>query len=151
MVQVAKSFTFGLLGREKDLKKGRDWWRKASEVDNLWGLTFRAYVLLTTEDTSESVPLRAHGLILLTQAAERGSNLACFLLGMMYADGNDMLPQSRKRATHFLQRGLGADALSISCTATETCTDKHKCNVCLFCDIKRKEATEYLKQLTEDV
>lgn len=151
MVQVAKAFSFGLLGREKDLQKGREWWRKAAEVDNIWGLTFRAYVLLTTDDTAESIPLRAHGLILLTQASERGSDLACYLLGMMYADGNELLPQSKKRAAHFLERGLGEGAISIRCPPTETCTETHKCNVCLFCDIKRKEAKEYLKQLKEEV
>ncbi|KAG7351366.1 Sel1 repeat-containing protein [Nitzschia inconspicua] len=151
MVQVAKAFSFGLLGREKDLQKGREWWRKAADADNIWGLTFRAYVLLTTEDTSESIPLRAHGLILLTQAAERGSDLACYLLGMMYADGNELLPQSKKRAAHFLKKGLGESAVSIVCPPTEICTESHKCNVCLFCDIKRKEAKEYLKQLVDEV
>lgn len=149
MVEVAKAFSFGLLGREKDVKMGREWWRKAADMDNVWGLTFRAYVLLTVEDISESMPLRAHGLILLAQAAERGADLSCFLLGMLYADGNEMLPQSKKRAVHFLKRGLSENAISIACPPTETCSESNRCNVCLFCDIKRKEAKEYLKQLAE--
>ena len=115
----------------------------------MWGLTFRAYVLLTVQDAAESVPLRTHGIVLLTQAAERGSDLACFLLGMLYADGNEMLPQSKKRAGYFLRKGLGETSESITCLPAVDCTEVNKCNLCLFCDIKRKEATEYLKQLEE--
>jgi hypothetical protein len=149
MVEVAKAYTFGLLGCDKNLEQGRDWWRKAAEADHTWGLTFRAYVLLTVQDTAESVPLRTHGIIQLTQAAERGSDLACFLLGMLYADGNEMLPQSKKRAGYFLRKGLSEHAKSITCLPAVDCTEANKCNLCLFCDIKRKEATEYLKQLDD--
>jgi TPR repeat protein len=147
MVEVAKAFTFGLLGNDKDLIKGREWWKKAAAEDHIWGMTFRAYVLLTVEDASKSIHEQTHGVVLLTQAAERGSDLACFLLGMMYADGNEMFPQSKKRAIHFLKKGLGENSISIACTPTEMCTEANKCNVCLFFSNKTKQATEYLKQL----
>jgi hypothetical protein len=47
-----------------------------------------------------------YGIVLVTMAAERGSDLACLSLGLWLAGGDFDLVEDRSKAIHFLSLGL---------------------------------------------
>eukprot|EP00978_Attheya_sp_CCMP212_P023564 scaffold72515_cov52-Attheya_sp.AAC.3 len=93
----------GINGFGKDQKIAFDWYEMASNAGNVKALALSGFSYMNGSGVKENV---TYGIVLVTMAAERGSDLACLSLGLWLAGGDFDLVEDRSRSIHFLSLGL---------------------------------------------
>mmetsp|Transcript_19689 Transcript_19689/g.35737 ORF Transcript_19689/g.35737 Transcript_19689/m.35737 type:complete len:214 (-) Transcript_19689:123-764(-) len=93
----------GLNGFGKDQKIAFDWYERASNAGNVKALALSGFSYMNGSGVKENV---TYGIVLVTMAAERGSDLACLSLGLWLAGGDFDLVEDHSKAIHFLSLGL---------------------------------------------
>ena len=90
----------GKKGVAKDVKKAFKWYEKAADLGHVQSMGVCGQYYLEGIGVEENI---AHGFVLLTQAANLGSEHACYLLGKMYATGK-YSPAIPKEAAKWYRR-----------------------------------------------
>ena len=91
-------YEYGQKGLAKDLAKAFEWYEKSHEAGNARGTGFLGWCYLH----GEGVPMcPVLGATLLSDAAGRGSKIACCMLGVAYAHGILGFPKNEKMARRF--------------------------------------------------
>ena len=101
MYRLGRFYKNGKASFEKDHVQARVWYKRAGELDHVKGMaTFGEYLLKGLG--GPSIP--ALGLVYTTRAAEAGSDLATYLLGLAFMRGHYGLPQDSARAKRYLRK-----------------------------------------------
>jgi len=85
---------------EHDFESYR-WFKKAADLDDTRAMAKAGWYLMTGLGAKKNV---SHGMMLLTSAAERGSDLACYNLGWINLEGMHGLPKDKNKAMHWYKR-----------------------------------------------
>mmetsp|Transcript_40782 Transcript_40782/g.122870 ORF Transcript_40782/g.122870 Transcript_40782/m.122870 type:complete len:451 (-) Transcript_40782:304-1656(-) len=101
MCRLGNWYSFGQKGLVKDKSEGYAWYMMAADYGSSKGMTYTGICLLTGEGVKAN---EAEGMMLLGAAAQGGSDLAAYWLGVCYKDGSYGLPQSDGQAMVWLQR-----------------------------------------------
>jgi TPR repeat protein len=88
----------GQKGLAKDLAKAFEWYEKSHEAGNAGGTGNLGACYLVGAGVPKCL---VRGATLLGQAAERGSTVACYLMGIAYADGLAGFPKDEKMARRY--------------------------------------------------
>ena len=99
MYKLGLSHSRGWLGLPKSAEQARACYKRGAALHDVKSMAkYGAY--LTTGLGGEPIPTL--GILYLTRAAERGSNLAAYQLGMAFFRGSYGLPQDRAQARYWL-------------------------------------------------
>ena len=104
----------GTKGLAKDKAKAFEWYEKSHEAGNSSGTCSLGWCYLEGNGVPKC-PVRASTLM--SEAAGRGSNYACFKLGRVYAQGIWGFPKDEKMARRFYS--TVASATDDDCTAAD--------------------------------
>jgi TPR repeat protein len=105
-------YEYGEKGLAEDKAKAFEWYEKSHEAGDATGACFLASCYLYGDGVPKCL---ARGATLMSEAAGRGSNYACFKLGRVYAQGIWGFPKDEKMARRFYSRV--ASATDDDCTA----------------------------------
>jgi TPR repeat protein len=106
MLLVGESYHFGQYGVSRDGNTAFEWFKRASDAGDTKGMTFVGMSRLGAMEGINVEKNAMSGIMLLTMAAERRSDLACIYLGRMLATGTYGFPKDPSTAIHFLKKGL---------------------------------------------
>ena len=99
MYKLGLSHSRGWLGLPKSAEQARACYKRGAALHDVKSMAkYGAY--LTTGLGGEPIPTL--GILYLTRAAEGGSNLGAYLLGMAFYEGTDGLPQDSTHAKYLL-------------------------------------------------
>jgi hypothetical protein len=102
MTSVGRIYIVGENGVTKDGKTAFQWFKRASDAGNAKGMAFAGMSLLSHIEGINMEKNVASGIMLVTMAAERGSDSACLYLGRMLANGILMVSLKRPFHRHLL-------------------------------------------------
>ena len=105
----------GVNGLAKDLAKAFEWHEKSHEAGDATGTYCLSWYYLVGVGVPKC-PMR--GATLLSDAAGRGSKDACYILGLVYADGLGGFPKDETMARRYYSM--------VASAANEDCTDEGK-------------------------
>ena len=98
---LGHAYMHGKMGLARDAKQAREWHERAAKLGHVRGMAcFCDCLLGGIGGSSNSVV----GVLYAGRAAERGSNLASYLLGEGYAKGHYGLPRDEVQAKRFLRK-----------------------------------------------
>ena len=106
MYDLAMSYQYGELGLEVDNEEAYKWYKKGADVGNLYCRVLVGDCLLTGRGTEAN---ESEGLVLVSLAAEKGSDYACFLLGERYYKGLCRIRKDNEKAKFWLEKAIGDD------------------------------------------
>ena len=106
--EVAMSYYLGENGLLEDDRKANMWWKIAAYAGDITGLSMYGEYLLRKKEAR--IPEKALAISFISEAAAKGSKLACLSLGRMYFYGEDGLPECNQLAKRFLQQGLDKES-----------------------------------------
>ena len=99
MYELGRSHAHGLLGLPKSAEQARACYKRGAALHDVKSMAkYGAY--LTTGLGGEPIPTL--GIVYTTRAAERGSNLAAYLLGVGFFEGTYGLPHDLAQAKYWL-------------------------------------------------
>ena len=107
-------YDLGEKGLTKDLAKAFEWYEKSHEAGDASGTGALGWCYLVDEGVPKCL---ARGAMLLGEAARGGSAVACYKLGLSYAEGLWGFPKDEKMARRYY---------SMMSAAIEDCTDDAK-------------------------
>lgn len=84
MLWLAKAFSLGVKGLQKDVKLAFHWSKLASNKGDATAMSHIGHMLINGCGTQKNVSL---GLLYMTRAAELGSEYACYQLGIAFKEG----------------------------------------------------------------
>eukprot|EP00550_Attheya_septentrionalis_P003376 CAMPEP_0198290878 /NCGR_PEP_ID=MMETSP1449-20131203/8585_1 /TAXON_ID=420275 /ORGANISM="Attheya septentrionalis, Strain CCMP2084" /LENGTH=282 /DNA_ID=CAMNT_0043989437 /DNA_START=31 /DNA_END=879 /DNA_ORIENTATION=+ len=110
MHKVGKLYASGQKGKEKDINLAYQWFNKASDVGHVKGMAMAGYCLVMGAGVQKHT---AHGISLISMAAEGGSDYACFNLGLWFANGAHGLPSTttHQMAIRLLRKGFSDECI----------------------------------------
>jgi len=91
----------GIFGVTKSVVEAYKWAKQAADLKDTRGMASAGWRLVKGVGVEKS---GRHGLVLISLAAERGSDCACAYLGSWYLRGKHGLPKDRKEAMRWLRR-----------------------------------------------
>ena len=115
MYNLGVCYELGELGLAEDAAKAFEWFEKSHEAGDAGGTSGLGYCYLVGEGVPKC-PVRS--AMLLGQAAERGSKLACYHLGLAYAKGCLGFPKDEKMARRYYSM--------VASASIENCADADK-------------------------
>jgi TPR repeat protein len=101
-----------------DKAKAFEWYEKSHEAGDAGGTVGLGWCYLLAHGVPKCL---VRGAMLMGQAAERGSSLACYNLGVAYANGRLGFPKDKKMARRFYSMVASAsiDYWTVNCTDKE--------------------------------
>lgn len=96
----------GDYGLKVDEKEAYKWYKKGSDDGNVCCMALAGDCLLNGRGTAENV---SEGLVLVTMAAERGSDYACYTLGEFYYRGIFGFRKDNEKAKFWLEKAVAED------------------------------------------
>jgi hypothetical protein len=108
-------YWLGQKGLAEDKAKAFEWYEKSHEAGYAIGACFLASCYLYGDGVPKCL---ARGATLMSEAAGRGSNYACFKLGRAYADGVAGFPKDEKMARRFYS--------TVASATDDDCIDAYK-------------------------
>jgi len=106
----------GLKGLAKDFAKAFEWHKKSHEAGDARGTCSLGWFYLLGKGVPECP---VHGAILMSEAAGRGSKLACCNLGLAYAHGLAGFPKDEKMARRYYSMEASASIDDLTGDAKE--------------------------------
>ena len=106
MYYLALCYQDGKYGFKEDWKEAYKWFKKGSDDGNVLCMAMAGECLLTGTGTEVNF---SEGFILISLAAERGSNHACYALGGCYYRGICRIGKDIEKAKFWLERALAED------------------------------------------
>ena len=103
MYKLAAAYTYARCGFKQDAKLAYKWCEKAHDAGNVMATALLGDMLLYGEGVTRCL---SDGLMYVTMAAEQGSDLAAYILGMALADGTCGLSKNSEEAIRWLQKCL---------------------------------------------
>ena len=101
MLDLGHWYGDGEMGLSKDSERSFGWYQRGHRLGGCATTTATlALCYLNGDGVEKNV---GHGMHLMTSAAERGSELACFMLGANFAVGMNGLPKDAYAATHWFR------------------------------------------------
>lgn len=101
MCRLGTWYSYGQKSLERDRTRGYAWYRMAADNSCIKGMTYAGICLLTGDGVEMS---ETEGLTLLGVAAQGGSDLAAYWLGICYKDGKCGLPKNEAQEMLWLQK-----------------------------------------------
>lgn len=103
MFNLAFSYDNGEHGFKQDKKEAYKWYKKGSDADNVYCMAVAGEFLLNGWGTGTNF---SEGLVLISLAAEKGSNHACHSLGECYFKGLCRIGKDNEKAKFWLEKAL---------------------------------------------
>lgn len=101
MCRLGNWYSYGKKSLEKDKSRAYFWYRTAADYGCIRGMTYAGICLLTGEGVEIN---ETEGLTLLGVAAQGGSDLAAYWLGVCYKEGKCGLPKNEAQAMIWFQK-----------------------------------------------
>ena len=128
MYNLARWYKTGKKGLLRDDARAMEWYKKSSDLNYPPAMALYGACLVKGQyGLEKNVP---YGVSLLTSAACRGSNYACYTLGLLHREGSHGLPQDDHTIVNYLNQ-----------VADATCEYQHLASEHVV------EATEWLREL----
>ena len=106
MFRLGNWYSFGIHGLAKDDVQARTWYERSTAARDPMGMARFGEFLLAGRGGSDNRPL---GLVIVTEAATLGSDLAAWRLGESFLIGDDGLPKDPVRARYWLQKAANSE------------------------------------------
>lgn len=90
-------------GLAADNAAGFRWLKRAADLHHVGGMAVAGFMLANGKGVARN---ETHGVALTTRAAEMGSDFAAFVLGELFANGENGLPQDNVQATYWLSKAI---------------------------------------------
>mmetsp|Transcript_4397 Transcript_4397/g.9920 ORF Transcript_4397/g.9920 Transcript_4397/m.9920 type:complete len:290 (-) Transcript_4397:282-1151(-) len=91
----------GSFGLVQNVEEAYKWFKKAADLKDTRGMALAGWCIANGVGVRKSL---SHGMMLLTLASERGSDVACYFLGEWHRDGTTGLPKDKKEAIYWYKR-----------------------------------------------
>lgn len=101
MHRLGSLYSKGLFGVEKDQAKSFHWFKRAADKNHIPSLAIAGSRLLNGIGAIARIP---DALILLSRAAQAGSDLGTFMLGDLYRNGRSGVRRDREQACYWLRK-----------------------------------------------
>mmetsp|Transcript_36737 Transcript_36737/g.74859 ORF Transcript_36737/g.74859 Transcript_36737/m.74859 type:complete len:243 (-) Transcript_36737:124-852(-) len=101
MLDLGKWYRHGKFGLTKSDEESYKWYKQAADLKDTRGMASAGWRLVKGVGVEKS---GRHGLVLISLAAERGSDCACAYLGSWYLRGKHGLPKDKEEAMRLLRR-----------------------------------------------
>eukprot|EP00900_Chrysochromulina_parva_P002109 jgi/Chrpa1/1189/Chrysochromulina_OHIO_Genome00005548-RA len=115
MYNLGAWYKYGTKGLAKDEAKAFEWYEKSHEAGHASGTGSLGMCYLDGVGVPKCL---VRGAMLMGQAAEHGSKYACYILGIVYADGLCGFPEDEKMARRYYSM--------VASASIEDCTDGGK-------------------------
>ena len=106
MWRLGVRYRQGVLGLAENAEQARAWYKRSAAVRHPMGMAAFGGALLHGIGGSTDTSL---GLVLVTEAATNGSDLAAWRLGESFLIGDDGLPKDPVRARYWLQKAANSE------------------------------------------
>ena len=106
MFELALCYEYGANGLEKDPKEAFKLFKKGSDAGDVYCMANAGECLLSGNGTTKYA---SEGLVLVSLAAERGSDFACYVLGECYYKGEFGIRKDIEKAKFWLEKALAED------------------------------------------